>query len=71
MANKKIMDLCDTASGKNLSEVSEKSSEFGLSISYVEDGETILIHSTRNFGKGVCIIKYEDKIVKSATYGLD
>lgn len=69
--NKRIMDVCDTAKGKGFSDVSNRALNLGLKITDISENGTAIIHSTKNFGRGVCFLEVHFGVVQSAFYDLE
>ena len=69
--NKIVMDMCDSAIDMRLQEVHKISNEKGVLITRLLENGIVIVHTTKNFGRGVCVLRVSDGVVVSAQFDLD
>ncbi|WP_347486119.1 hypothetical protein ABFV80_001138 [Vandammella animalimorsus] len=72
MTNNKIQNICNESKGAEISSIKKMAEKHNIILGEDKNSNTIILHSTKNFGKGVCFLKIdENNRVAQSIFELD
>ena len=69
--NEKVMKACDSVVGLNFFELSGRMKHEGFKVTDANEQGVAIIHTTRNMGRGVCIMEIKEGVVDAAVFDMD